>query len=184
MWLLRGDFKVRCCEIPDGSVKLVATDPPYSKDQNLYQYIGEVSNDKLEDRGSLIVYASHYAMLDVSNLILSKAPGLKYLWIIAVKHNGGSCAMHGFHIGVRWKPLVWFVKGNSPDTLEYIEDLVESTPPDKSLHKWAQSTVEAEHVIEHLTIPGQTVLDPPMGSHYGYKHIKTWKEIHRRRIKR
>ena len=31
-------------------------------------------------------------------------------------------------------------------------------------HEWEQSTVEAEHIISRLTIEGQTVPDPMMGS--------------------
>ena len=45
-----------------------------------------------------------------------------------------------------------------------IEDYIESQPPDKDIHEWAQSPVEAEHVIRHLTVKGELVVDPFMGS--------------------
>jgi DNA modification methylase len=48
--------------------------------------------------------------------------------------------------------------------IEYISDLIESETPDKNFHEWAQSPVEANHVISRLTLENQTVLDPMMGS--------------------
>jgi site-specific DNA-methyltransferase (adenine-specific) len=42
--------------------------------------------------------------------------------------------------------------------------LIESKPPDKSLHEWTQSPVEAEYIIENLMVENQTVLDPFMGA--------------------
>jgi len=62
--------------------------------------------------------------------------------------------------------MLWFVKGKDiMEGLESLPDFVESKPPDKTLHKWEQSTVEAEHVINKLTIgENQIVLDPFMGS--------------------
>lgn len=52
-----------------------------------------------------------------------------------------------------------------PNHLDWIVDRVESRKPDKTLHEWAQSTVEAEHIIKHLTpFEDQTILDPFMGA--------------------
>ncbi len=65
---------------------------------------------------------------------------------------------------VTWKPLLWFVKGTKLRTTEYIRDSVQSSYPDKTLHNWTQSTVEAVHVISRLTIENDIVLDPMMGT--------------------
>lgn len=45
-----------------------------------------------------------------------------------------------------------------------IHDYIESEPVDKEIHEWQQSTVEAEYIIEHLTVENESVLDPFMGS--------------------
>jgi len=37
-------------------------------------------------------------------------------------------------------------------------------PPDKILHEWIQSPVEAEHIIKNLTLKNQIILDPMMGT--------------------
>jgi DNA modification methylase len=73
--------------------------------------------------------------------------------------------MHGNQVIACGKLLLWFYKGDKLiDTGKYTTDFIESKPPDKSLHDWAQSPVEAEHVISRLTVENQIVMDPFMGS--------------------
>jgi DNA modification methylase len=60
--------------------------------------------------------------------------------------------------------LLWYFKGSEPKILESIRDSVESKPPDKSLHPWTQSPVEAEYVISKFTVENDVVLDPTMGT--------------------
>ena len=45
-----------------------------------------------------------------------------------------------------------------------VADLIESKAVSKDSHKWEQSTIEAEHMIKPLTVEGNLVLDPFMGS--------------------
>jgi site-specific DNA-methyltransferase (adenine-specific) len=68
---------------------------------------------------------------------------------------------------VRWKHLLWFVKGDKPQLPlddSSIIDLIDSKRPDKSLNRFTQSTVEAEYIISRLTIEDMQVLDPFLGS--------------------
>jgi site-specific DNA-methyltransferase (adenine-specific) len=66
--------------------------------------------------------------------------------------------------------MLWYFKrsgnGNSqgPTMYSNIEDLIESQPADKTIHKWEQSTIEAMHIIKPLSVESQIVLDPFMGS--------------------
>src|SRR5215217_6316759 len=78
---------------------------------------------------------------------------------------------HFIKVFVLWKLLLWFIKGDKlsdcyPITAinDYLYDYVESKPPEKLLHPWEQSTVEAIHIIKKLTLENQIVLDPLMGS--------------------
>jgi DNA modification methylase len=64
---------------------------------------------------------------------------------------------------VKWKPLLWFVKGTKLRTPDYVEDLINSQSQDKTVDRWAQSQVEATYVIDKLTVEGNTILDPMMG---------------------
>lgn len=94
-----------------------------------------------------------------------KEAGLTYHWIIAVKLQGSFARAWTKDISIKWKPLLWHIKGEAKfNTTEFISDLVDSTGSDKLSHDWQQSTSEARHVISRLTIENQTVLDLMMGS--------------------
>ncbi|MGC1131527.1 MAG: DNA methyltransferase [Nitrososphaeraceae archaeon] len=67
-------------------------------------------------------------------------------------------------IVVKWKGLLWFVKGNKPQLPDYLSDLVFSQRGDKILHEWQQGSDEADHVIKILTVENQIVLDPFLGA--------------------
>jgi ParB-like chromosome segregation protein Spo0J len=169
--LFLGDFREKGKEIPDNSIDLIFTDPPYSEeDLPKYEDLGSLAQRVLREGGSLIVYVPQYAILEVGNKIESK--GLKYRWEFSVEHTGKLVAYHYTRIVVGGKRLLWFTKGDkisetAPCVYEgtYIHDFVKSTPPDKTLHEWAQSPKEAEYYISKL-VPHNIglVLDPFMGS--------------------
>jgi hypothetical protein len=78
-------------------------------------------------------------------------------WILAVKLSGSFAHFHLKKVSVKWKPLLWFVKGNNTNSFDYISDFIESKSAEKASFDWEQSTIEAEHVISRLTVEGQTV---------------------------
>jgi DNA modification methylase len=162
--LICGDFRDVCRKhISDNSINLIFTDPPYSRQHlQLYQSLGIEAFRMLKEGGSLVMYAPHYALPEIFDYM--KNSGLKYRWQIVVRHTGSFARMFSNTVIVTYKPLLWYFKGSGPKILEFIEDSVESKPPDKSLHPWAQSTVEAEYVISKLTIPNDVVLDCTMGT--------------------
>jgi len=56
---------------------------------------------------------------------------------------------------------LWFTKGaRMPNG--YVKDRIDSEP-DKRFHEWGQGVVDAAYYIEHLSIPGGTILDPFCG---------------------
>ena len=124
----------------------------------------------MKEGGSLIAYVPQYVLLEVGNKIGSK--GLKYRWEFSVEHTGKFVAYHDSRIVVGGKRLLWFTKGDkiseiAPCVYEgtYIHDFIKSTPPDKTLHELAQSSIEAEYYISKF-VPHNIglVLDPFMGS--------------------
>ncbi len=165
--ILHGDFEDLGKDIPDNSIDLILTDPPYrNEDLPLFEKLGLLANRVLKEGGSLVLFAGQYDLLLKGNVI--EKSGLKFRWQFCVKHTGHQSKMRGFGtlINVAWKPLIWFIKGNNGRTMTpgWMEDFVESKPPRKDMHEWEQSTVEAEHVIKGLTVENQIVLDPFMGS--------------------
>ena len=60
--------------------------------------------------------------------------------------------------------MLWFIKGDKLFTTDFLSDIIKSDTPSKVIYEWKQSIVEAEHTIFRLTVEGQTVFDPMMGS--------------------
>lgn len=159
--ILTGDFAELGAQVEDNSVDLIFTDPPYDDaSAPMYGDLAKLAQRVLKPGGSLITYVGHNALPVVLGLM---TPHLRFWWPLAVHHNGGHRRLLGKWVFVHWKPLLWFVKDGRRDN-EFVSDYVESAPPDKLLHDWQQDTSEAAYYIEHLTSPGELVLDPFCGS--------------------
>lgn len=159
--VIHGDFREKSRTIPADSVALVFTDPPYHrKHLELYDGLGKMAARVLVDGGSLITYCGHYLLPEV---IQSLSKHLRYFWICACVHSGGVAEMREYGVKVKWKPLLWFVKGTFRRNREdWIEDAVASSE-EKSHHEWQQSVLDAAHFIDTLTAPGEVVIDPFCG---------------------
>jgi len=172
--LIYGDFIEKSQkEIPDSSIDLIFTDPPYSEQYlYLYDHLARLAEGVLKPGGSLIFYAGHIVLDDVFTIfhefsLKNNNSNLKYWWTFAVKHSGHHTKIHPRYVFAEWKPMLWYVKGNRINDLVIsnpIGDYIESTPPLKIEHEWQQSPIEAQYVIRNLTIENQTVLDPMMGT--------------------
>ncbi|MGH9975108.1 MAG: ParB N-terminal domain-containing protein, partial [Nitrososphaeraceae archaeon] len=160
--LIQGNFTEEAKKIQDSSVDLVFTDPPYSeKDILLYNDLAAVGFRVLKDGASLVTYANHCLIPEITKYM--EDAGLKRQWTFAAKLSGPFAHFHPKKVSVKWKPLLWFVKGNNANSLDYISDFMESKSAEKATFEWEQSTIEAEHVISRLTVEGQIVCDPMMG---------------------
>jgi site-specific DNA-methyltransferase (adenine-specific) len=172
--IIEGNFIEKCMDIPDNSIDLIFTDPPYNRGWlPFYEPLGKIAFRVLKEGGSLVMYAGHYALPQIFDYMRNS--GLHYRWEIMVKHPGSSARMFDKNVIVTYKPLLWFVNGNKPKILEFIKDSIESKRPDKTLSLWTQSTDEAVHVISKLTVPNDVVLDPLMGTGNWYN----WDSCHK-----
>ena len=161
--LLNGDFREQSKLIPNNSIDLIFTDPPYGSEYvPLYGDLAVIAYNMLKEGGSLVTYAGHYAIPKI--ITMMENAGLTYWWPIAVILSGSFAKHYPRQVTIKWKPLLWFVKGNKLCTTDFLSDVVKSDSPSKWSFKWEQSVVEAEHVISRLTIENQTVCDPMMGS--------------------
>ena len=137
--LIQGDFIEISKKIPDNSIDLIFTDPPYDeKSLSLYKELALVARRVLKPGGSLVCYCGTYGIPQILDYM--KEAGLTYYWIIAVKLQGSFARAWTKDISIKWKPLLWHIKGETKfDTTEFISDLVDSTSSDKILHDWEQS---------------------------------------------
>ena len=162
--LVLGDFIEKSKDfISDNSIDLLFTDPIYgSQYLPLYDNLAHLAVRVLKDGGSLVTYVGNYALPQVIHMM--ESAGLKYWWTIAVNLEGSFGRHHPRKVSIKWKPLLWFVKGDKTNTLDYMSDAIDSNRPSKIMHQWEQSTIDAEHVISRLTVENQAVLDPMMCS--------------------
>jgi DNA modification methylase len=156
-----GDFRDILGDIPDGAESLVLTDPPYSRASiPLYGDLARLAARVLVPGGSLIAYAGNYALPQIGALMNKH---LRYWHTLCLKHSGGSARLPGKYVFVGWKPLLWYVKGERANN-KLMADVIQSSPPDKTLHEWEQGEVEAAYLIERLSRPGDLILDLMCGS--------------------
>ena len=150
--------------ISDSSIDLIFTDPLYHREYlSLYANLAEVADRVLKDGGSLITYISQYALPEILDNLRQPNTRLRYWHEFCIKLEGPQFArLNNPIVVVRWKHLLWFVKGEKPQLPlddSSITDLIESRRPDKSLNRYTQSTVEAEYIISKLTIEDMQILD-------------------------
>jgi len=164
MWDCRlGDFRLALADIPDASVALVFTDPPWddATAQRDYADLFSFANRVLVDGGSLVAYAGHNAL----PVVLSQPNPLRYWWTLAaVQDRGRTARLPGKWVLTEWRPLLWFVKGGRRDN-EYMVDVIRvgRDPAGKDAHDWSQPEETAGHCIRVLTKPGEVVVDPFLG---------------------
>ncbi len=159
--IIVGDFRKYADKIPDGSLSLIFTDPPYDrKSAELFDGLGEFSKSKLAEGGSLVCYIGQ---INLPAAMVSLQKSLRYWWTICCLHSGGKTLMREYGIRPAWKPILWFVKGTRENKQDIVSDVV-SGGQEKADHEWQQAESEAAYWIEHLTPKDGIICDPFLGS--------------------
>lgn len=157
----RGDFRQVLADLDDGSVDLILTDPPYAeKVLPLYGELAEFAARVLVPGGSLVSYVGQSTMPAAA---IAFSGHLRYWWCLALDHRGGGQQLPGKWVRIKWKPILWFVKGERRDKT-YVHDMIRGTTEGRGAHEWAQGVDEVLPLIESLTDPEQLVCDPFAGS--------------------
>jgi hypothetical protein len=156
-----GDFREIGKEIPDDSVDLIFTDPPYDRKAiELFDGLGEFAARVLRPGGSLIAYIGQIQLPDA---VADLSKHLRYWWTCSCYHSGPTLLrMNEYGIVNGWKPMLWFVKGTRGDKTTFVNDVATGTR-EKSHHEWQQSEAEARYFIELLTEKDGFVVDPFCG---------------------
>jgi DNA methylase len=161
MLLLTGDCREELADIPDDSIPLILTDPPYGADADpLYEWLAQFAARKLIPGGSLICLTGT-SRLDRDHATFSRH--LRY-WHQHVMGHTSRTPLWGKHMLPMHKTFLHYVKG-------YYHKVHASPMPDvwvslrdKSLHGWGQGTGGVEVPIKHVTLPGEVIVDPFAGS--------------------
>jgi hypothetical protein len=155
-----GDCRLVLADVPNNSVALVLTDPPYGDESApLYEWLAAWSARVLIPGGSLVCYTGH-SRLDRDMAILGSR--LRYWWLLAMLHDQ-SQRLPGKFVIVNFKPVLWYVKETRRGRT-LMPDILRSPARDKDLHNWSQGDGGVSQIIEHLTEPNELVADPFAGT--------------------
>lgn len=151
-------------EIPDESIDVIITDPPYPKQfLHTYRDLAVLANRVLKPGGSLLAMAGQSYLPEIMRL-MDVEGDLAYHWTVSYLTPGGqSPQIWQRKVNTFWKPVLWYVKGKY--TRHWVGDVSKSdtNDNDKRFHFWGQSESGMKDLIERFSRPGETVLDPFLG---------------------
>ncbi len=155
-----GDARILSRQIPDESIDLIFTDPPYLREfLPLYGWLSEEASRVLKPGGFLLAYAGVYHKQQVME-DLSKH--LDYFWDFVSVHSGNSPIMWQRKIISRHKSILAFVKGKGLPRCNVISLWIGSGG-DKRFHTWGQDESTARYYIDCFSSSGDLVWEPFTG---------------------
>jgi len=156
-----GDFKKVLDDIPDNSIDIIITDPPYpEKYLYLFEELSEFAKKKLKPSGFCISYSGH---IHLPMVLQNLGKYLDYYWIFCLYHTGSTQIVQGRNVIAKWKPILFFQKKPFKKFDETVSDYIRSDKREKDLHEWQQGVNAISELIEYFTEPGDIVCDPFVG---------------------
>jgi len=151
-----GDFRVVLADVPDRSVDVVLTDPPYpGMYLPLWTDLAIFAKRVLKPDGLLVAMSGQLHLPEVFARLGGHLP---YRWIIDYRMDGAANVNHARRVQTAWKPVL--VYGSSTRRLY---DVARSDKADKAHHGWGQSEVGMADLLRLVADPGQVICDPFVG---------------------
>ncbi len=158
--IVTGDARVLAEAIPDESIDLIFTDPPYLREYlDIYGWLSRTAMRVLKPGGYVFAYGAGEHLPERLRQMLSG--GLDYFWTFVLLHNGGYPRIWHKRLMSGYKPILVFTKG-APTVVRW-QATVSTVSADKRFHEWGQGEGFAIKVIHMLTTPGAVVWDPCIG---------------------
>lgn len=151
-----GDFRNVLADIPDDSLDLILTDPPYPAEfLPLWSDLAAFAAAKLAPHGVLAAMSGQTHLPEVYRRL---GEHLTYRWTMAYLMSGAANVVHARRVSTMWKPVL--VYGSRDRRLH---DVATSKAADKDFHGWGQSESGMYDLLRLLADPGATVCDPFVG---------------------
>lgn len=161
-WLLVGDFRTVGLHVPESSVDLIFTDPPYDEAASvLFDDLAQFAARVLKPGGILLTYSGQ---LHLPQIYAAMGQHLQYMWTCAIGHGGGATWFRKWHLLNQWKPILMY--GKPPIKTWWLNSFADYVVggKEKADHEWQQALGEALHYIQAVCPPGGVVCDPFLGS--------------------
>jgi len=148
-------------DIPEKSVDLIFTDPPYPGEYlPLWADLGRFAAKALKPGGLLVSYSGQYHLNQIMD---SLSTHLEYYWLGGIVSAGQRNQVFARRVHSRVKPLLFYKPPKGGGARDWFLDAYLEGTREKGHHEWQQSVDEARYYIERLTAPGDLVVDPFLG---------------------
>jgi hypothetical protein len=155
--LRHGDFREVMADLTD--VDAIITDPPYPRDYlPLLDDLRAWSDQVLAPDGVLVILFGQTFLPEVYQRLQGGRP---YRWTGCYLTPGAGYSSMRCGVQSNWKPILVYGGGDR------FADVFRSEGTDaaaKSLHHWGQDYGAFHQIVDRITKPGHTVVDPFMGS--------------------
>ena len=165
--IVTGDARELAKRIPDESIDLILTDPPYPKDYlYLWGELGKMAARVLKPTGFLLAMSGQMYLNEVMVYLNSH---LDYFWLYEAGSSGwaaGVCWPNGntkVNIVVRCKPVLAYRVNETMLPRTSTLGLFWGSGGDKRFHKWGQDVSTFRYYADCFSSPGNVVLDPFAG---------------------
>lgn len=157
-----GDCRELCKGIPDQSIDLIFTDPPYPKEYlYLYEWLAKEAARLLKPTGFMLVYAGIYWK---NKIMRWMDDHLDYWWDYVAYGNGNAPMIWPRQTISRYKSIIAYrPKGGTGKAQTNVLSLYQGSDHDKHYHIWQQDDVTARYYIDCFSAGGAMVLDPFCG---------------------
>lgn len=159
-----GDFVEIAKDIPDGSVDVIITDPPYPYEFiACWSQLSEVAARILKPHGLCIAYSGK---LHLDECMARLGEHLSFYWQIVFMQTVMP-TIHPRKVNTKYKPILVFQnvpagsKVRSHD--RYFIDVIEGEKVEKDAHEWQQSADGVEKLIDIFSNVGDLIFEPFSG---------------------
>jgi len=145
--------------IAPGSVRLVFTDPPWTKEWlPHWNDLGTFAARVLQEGGLLMCYVPAICLDRVTEML---GRHLRYVYLLTVIHKTRP-RQHAVRVLEGCLPILVYSKGE-PDLRREIINPVWGGGKQKEWHEWQQSVEEARYLISQTVAEGELVVEPCLG---------------------
>lgn len=157
--VIHGDSRELSKSIPENSIDLIFTDPPYPKEfLHTYSDLSEIAARVLKPNSICFAYAGNDYLPEVMSRM---SEHLTYRCTVSMLHAERQILFSSRFLA-GWKPLLVYVKGSFRE-MPIINGVVWPSKQDKRFHFWGQNISEAIRFIEQNSEPNDIVYDPFVG---------------------
>jgi DNA modification methylase len=154
--------------IADNSIDAIITDPPYPKEfLYVWKELAIFASRVLKPGGFLITYAPQYYLGRIM-VDMNSVNGIAWYAQLVMTHDSKRSTIFPRKEICGYKPILVFQKlnknGKTSKPYKSFLDIIKGSGREKGLHEWQQSQAELTPLIETFTLPGDTIVDPFMGS--------------------